>query len=206
MTSSISWIDADGLEVTLARMGARRRRDAERPLAAHGDSASNLLDEVATGSGQRAAEPRAEEVRERVDASGVIAGDADRLTDVPAGGGRLHDRLSSLVGRLVEHGGARAAFVIDEDGLPLVQRGSDVELLSIAASIAELLVTLRHKLEVPIGDSIDVELDDGHLWLGGAETAIGRYLVGQVVATPPDGAVRRRVLSELAAVFDHGDE
>ncbi len=40
----------------------------------------------------------------------------------------------------------------------------------------------------------------------GAETAIGRYLVGQVVATPPDGAVRRRVLSELAAVFDHGDE
>ena len=113
MTSSISWIDRAGLAETLARFGAASGSAA--PIASLAAVPSPPAPEAVTTSTLAAFEPR---------------------------GGSLSERLEEFMDWLSRATGCRIAFITDRDGLPLVDRGADADVMAIASSFVQLVEPL----------------------------------------------------------------
>ncbi|MDH3523785.1 MAG: hypothetical protein OES32_09385 [Acidobacteriota bacterium] len=183
MTSSISWIDHGGLEAILRRMGFRGRR----PPAATVEAA--------------AAEPTAS----------PPAAEARAIADFRPPAGALRQRLEAFMTWVVQEGGASVAFLVDRDGLPLVNRGADPDLLAVAASVMRPLESIDSELLLPVGRTVSLELAAGQLRLVAVDTSIGRYIVGHVAAGPlgaglcaATAAALRRALEPSAEAKTYG--
>jgi hypothetical protein len=185
MTSSISWIDPAGLEATLARIGLHGRRP--------------------TGTVHR---------------PGAVAVDAPSQTAVPTSvepsvipeflppDGPLRRRLEAFITWLIEASGSNVAFIVDRDGLPLVNRQADPDLLAIASSVMRLVASINAKLKLlsPVGGAVTLELEEKQLMLIAVETPIGIYIVGQVGDLPLGRHLRRAASEALRRAFQPSPE
>ncbi len=210
MTSSISWIDPAGLATTLARMGMPRPRQAiavVRPpveIESEPDDASPVEIVDAAPSPVVAVEVEEEPEPDGSGGEGSRGEGSGAEEDVPEfvpSAGPLRSRLDSFLGWLTESAGAEAAFVVDSDGLPLIDRSVSPSLLAIAASVLQLIETINGKLLVPLGSLVEIELEEKLLSLVSVDTPIGRYLVGQVGRRSPSPGVRQELSSALRRVF-----
>lgn len=166
MTSSISWIDRDGFAETLARIGVGSRQLAKRPRP------------------ESPAEPLASETILEVAIPEPIAEEESTVPDFEPPAGPLRQRLQAFMAWLLELSGSRIAFIVDRDGLPLVDREADPDLLAIASSVVELIESIKGRLLLPVGPAVMIELEQDQLMLVAVETPIGKYIVGQVGDQP----------------------
>jgi hypothetical protein len=178
MTSSISWIDRDGLAQTLARMGRHGRLATARPVRREAESAG-------TGS----PEPGA-----------VLS-----LRPFAAPSGSLRQRLDAFLDWLSGLASGQASFVVDRDGLPLVDRHADADLLAIASSVMHLIGRMNGKTSPAIGQAVAVQLEVGQLVLLTAATPIGEYVVGYVGREIPNRATQQLAADALRRAFRPAD-
>ena len=183
MTSSISWIDRDGLAETLARIGVGSQRHLELPRlepAVAAVESETILEVVIPDPVEEEESPIPE-------------------FEPPAGA--LRSRLQAFMAWLLELSDSRVAFIVDRDGLPLVDRHADPDLLAIASSVMELIESIKGKLLFPIGQAVMVELEQGQLMLVFVETPIGKYIVGQVGDKPLSRELRSATAGALRRAF-----
>jgi len=178
MTSSISWIDRDGLAQTLARMGQHGRLATARTVRRGAQSA-----------GTGAPEP----------------GSALSLRPFAAPSGSLRQRLDAFLDWLSVLASGRAAFIVDRDGLPLVDRHADADLLAIASSVMHLVGRMSGRTSPAIGQAVAVQLDVGQLVLLMAATPIGDYIIGYVGREIPDRATLQLAADALRHAFRPAD-
>ncbi|MFP3941996.1 MAG: hypothetical protein ACLF0P_17005 [Thermoanaerobaculia bacterium] len=199
MRRSLSWTDPERLEEALARAGApartsggppagrRPRRGVERP----GGSLA-----VAAARGLLRREPGAPDTvqtpPEAIGAPGV----------------RLEERLRRFLDWLKEARRARAAFVLDADGLPLSRSEAPDDLLAVAPFLLSSVERARSLLEFPLAASVSlsVSLDgDRQLRLDSVASPVGRIAVG-TVGPPAGGPVAPGHLSELLSTLFSEEE
>ena len=176
MTSSISWIDRTGLAETLARFNLAAGGATRRPKMLVVPAPLKLA-------------PRTQSA----------------LPRFVGPGGSLRERLDAYIDWLLQLEGGQVAFVIDHDGLPLVDRGADADLLAIASSVMQLVERLNSKLLVVIGQTVILQLDEGRLILISVTTPIGHYTVGHVSRRVPEPAAQQAIAEGLKAAFDNGE-
>jgi len=172
MTSSISWIDRTDLAETLARFGPTASRLAHKPSAMVG--VSRLEPTLDTRPSLEPFEPPP---------------------------GPLRERLEAFIDWMMRHSGSHVAFVIDHDGLPLVDRGADADLMAVASSVMQLVGRINRKLLALVGQSVTLQLEQGLLVLISATTPIGEYTVGHVGDRAPDPAMQQATAEALRAAF-----
>ena len=210
MKSSISWIDRAGLKTTLARFEgearpAPRRRESELLLDA--DEEFELAVELTPGAELEPATERLPEVLQTRPSEPSPAGEKTAaIADFAPSEGPLRSRLESFIEWLLELTGNDVAFIVDRDGLPLVDREADPDLLAVAASVMQLVESINGKLLIPLGSSVTLELESQQLTLTSVETPIGRYIVGQVGNRPIDSSVRSALADGLRRAFRPGVE
>ncbi len=163
MTSSISWIDREGLDETLARIGFRGR-----PVPARASSQP-----LPSPPGRQASPTKAPAALEPTVTPEFLPPD-----------GPLRQRLEAFITWLVQMSGSNVAFIVDRDGLPLVDREADPDLLTVASSVMRLVARINGKLLVPVGRAVTIELEERQLMLIAVETPIGKYIIGQVGERP----------------------
>jgi len=176
MTSSISWIDRDGLAETLSRFGV---------------SSASLAPTTGT-TGVAKVEP--------------ILDTDPPIEPFEAPIGRLRDRLEAFLDWLMQHSGCRVAFIIDRDGLPLVDRGAGVEMMAIASSVMQLVERINRRTLPVVGQAVKLELEKGQLVLVSVVTSIGDYTVGHMGGHAPDHTLRDQTAEGLQAVFQNAHE
>jgi predicted regulator of Ras-like GTPase activity (Roadblock/LC7/MglB family) len=187
MRSSISWIDRAGLADTLARMASRERR-LPSPVAP-------------APPPEPAVAPLDEDGEETVVELVAEPASPRLLTPFSPPSGALRTRLEAFVGWLLEHSGCGVAFIVDKDGLPLVEREADADLLAIAASVMQLIETINGRLLFPLGQTVTLELEHDQLMLTAVETPIGKYIVGQVGTQSMDRDLRLAMAEGLRRTF-----
>lgn len=115
--------------------------------------------------------------------------------------GSLQDRLEAFVSWLTGLAACKGAFVIDEDGLPLLGRSVDSEMMAISASFLKLLERINSSLLFPVGDCLAIALGGrDQLQLAEVATSSGGYAVGMVVNEPlprPQVEVIQRTLRRV---------
>lgn len=177
MTSSISWIDRDGLVETLRRFG------------------------LSTPAPLRATPPRG-----GVAQLDPIVDTRPRPKAFTPPDGPLRDRLEAFVRWLMRLEGSRVAFIIDRDGLPLVDEGADADLLAIASSVMQLVERMNRKLLAVLGSAVTIQLEEGQLILVSVTTPIGLYTVGRVAGRAQDLAQQEATAEALQAAFRSRDK
>lgn len=182
MTSSISWIDRDSLEATLARFGVGGRRPPAR-------AAEQSVHERWSGNGAPAPRPSAQ------------LSEPDEIPEFTPPKEPLRQRLEAFLGWLQNLSGSRVAFIVDRDGLPLVDRKAAPDLLAVASSMMELVEDINSQLLLPIGKTVTLELEEDLLILQSVETPIGRYIVGQVATHPMAREIQQAVSQALRRAF-----
>ena len=122
--------------------------------------------------------------------------------------GPLRRRLEAFVSWLVESSGSTVAFIVDRDGLPLVNRRADPDLLAIASSVMRLVERINGKLKLlfPVGRAVTLELEEKQLMLIAVETPIGTYIVGQVGDLPLGRHLRVAASVALRRAFQPSPE
>ena len=175
MTRSLSWFDPQDLASALVRAGLagddprqapRALEPRPKPLAARGreDEPAALLPRPAT------------ELR-----SHQPLGELERTLNQSS----LQERLKALLVWVMEQTGCRRLFVIDGEGLVLIERAADPTLVAISSACINLLARLHVSLGAPTRASLAIELDQGQtLHLVQAETDLGRYALGLMVPQP----------------------
>ncbi|HEX4953306.1 MAG TPA: hypothetical protein VF017_07925 [Thermoanaerobaculia bacterium] len=109
----------------------------------------------------------------------------------------LRGRLEALFGWIVEQTGCRRLFIVDAEGLVVVDKNADPTLVAISSAFVTLMERIHDSLDTPTRTSIAIEVDSSHyLHLLQAETPLGRYTLGLVIPQP----LRR----ELAEAFRKG--
>jgi hypothetical protein len=188
MTSSISWIDPEGLAKTLARVNRGRRRDDRRRRDRRRSSRSE-------------APPAAE-----AESQDAVA-EAEPVTRefVPPAGA-LRQRLEAYTDWLMELSGSRSAFVVDRDGMALVDVRTDPNLLAIASSFLRLVERINDKLVTPLGRTVTLEHEDHLLLLIFVETTIGEYIVGHVGDRRLDREATQAAADALRRAFEQGSQ
>jgi hypothetical protein len=174
MSPSLSWLDPGEVARALARAGV-----AARPPSAGGFSGRPthlpLVAALAARDGASASaefEPREES---------------------------LDRRLGTFARWVGERTGCQALFVIDQDGLLLVDQGADPAVVAISSSFMNLLERVHACLATPTEGSVAIDLDAGRLLhLLQAETYFGRYALGFVVMQPIDRGLLPRLKRGLA--------
>jgi len=176
MTSSISWIDTDGLASTLARIGVRSGRGtrADRRIEAP------PLDSAPVESPPVTAPPEVTTGPVRVEPIQVAEAEVPEIPAYEPPEGPLRTRLRAFMDWLVEITGCRVAFIVDRDGLPLIDREADPDLLAIASSVMQLIDSINGKLLFHVGKAVTLDLSEDQLILVSVNTPIGKYIVGQV--------------------------
>lgn len=94
-------------------------------------------------------------------------------------------RLKAFLAWVIEATGCRRIFVADEEGLVLMEKDADTELIAVASSFMSLLGRIRSCLGSETRGILAIDLDIGrilHLIL--VNTALGRFTLGLVVPDP----------------------
>jgi predicted regulator of Ras-like GTPase activity (Roadblock/LC7/MglB family) len=199
MTSSISWIDPDSLMVTVARIGGgRRRSDPSGPAPRHMRPAPALVEVSDEEEVVELVRPTVSPVAPEPESRPLVA------FAPPAGA--LKARLEAFVGWLLDNSGCSVAFIVDRDGLPLVEHEADADLLAIAASVMQLIDSINGRLMLPVGQSVTLELERDQLMLTAVDTPIGKYIVGQVGARMMGRELRSAMAEGLRRTFRPGVE
>jgi predicted regulator of Ras-like GTPase activity (Roadblock/LC7/MglB family) len=115
--------------------------------------------------------------------------------------GPLRERLKALMDWLLDLSGSHVAFIVDRDGLPLVERHADPDLLAIASRVMDLIENINGKLLFSVGQAVTIELDQSQLILVSVETPIGKYIVGQVGDQPMSRDLRSATARALRRAF-----
>ncbi len=90
-------------------------------------------------------------------------------------------RLAALLGWLEDSFGFEQAFVIDADGLPLIEEQAVAELVATAAALGRTCRELRRSGELDGGTSVTLEMgSDKRLYLLADETPWGLLQLGVV--------------------------
>jgi hypothetical protein len=172
MDQSLSWLDPNELSQALVRAGlagvpATRRSAAPRP------------------AGFRPLEPR------RPLPSRAADGGAEVAPFEPPEG-TLQTRLKSFLLWVLDLTGCRRIFVVDEEGLVLMERDADPVLVALATPFLSLLERIHSCLEeTTTQSSIAIDLEAGQvLHLVQVESSLGRYALGFVVTQP----IRRQLV------------
>lgn len=97
--------------------------------------------------------------------------------------GSLPEKLELFLHWLMGSTGAYAAFVADEDGLPLSNRHTTEDLIAICAVLDKTAREVSHLLEEDPEGSLSFELDaDNVLHVTWVVTPAGRFAIGVVIA------------------------
>lgn len=199
MISSISWIDPEGLEATLARIGRHIRGPAaparRRPPLHPPESTAPQTTAVPLVEPQPSL------------AAGLPPTIEPRIVpEFLPPDGPLRRRLEAFMTWIVQVSGSSVAFIVDRDGLPLVNRRADPDLLSIASSIMRMVASINSKLSFPVGGAVTLDLEEHQLMVIAVETSIGTYIVGQVGDVPLGRELREAAVDALRRAFQPSPE
>jgi len=174
MISSLSWIDRDQFALTLVRAGLAGMPDGGRPAGAR---------LVRTGHRMPLAESR-------------LSAPPAAVADLGPLHGNLQARLRTVVEWIKAQTGSRMVFVVDSDGLPLVEDDAEPNLVAASAAFADLLERLDGSMQVTLRGSLRIDLPAGEaVQLVRVPTTLGIFTLGLVV----DCHLDRRVLFEIEA-------
>lgn len=179
MSRSLFWIDRDELARALVRAGVagaagERSNGHHREPAPQRESPFRPL--LVSSSRLLLAPPR-EEAREAV-----------LPLDVRTSSRPLEARLESLVAWIQRTTAASAVFVLDQDGLPLIDTGMLPDLLSVSPFLLSSINRVRGLMdsELPATVSLTLTLGaDDLLHLHEVESPLGRMALGFVAPPSP---------------------
>lgn len=174
---SISWIDRAGLAETLARFGTTASGPAHIPRA-----------------------PTPTPQPRRTPPAPTSVTHFEPITS------SLSERLEEFLDWLASVSGSRVSFIVDRDGLPLIDRGADADVLAMASSFIQLAERINRQMLAAVGQTMTVQLEHGQLMLTSVKTPIGLYTVGQVDRRSPDPTARVGIEEGLRAVFRSAEE
>lgn len=181
MNRSLSWIDPHELSAALVAAGARRQpRDLPRPVNAGLLRLTPATVSPAATSPQHEARPRG-------------------LPAFRPPEGSLQVRLKAFLAWVIDATGCRRIFIADEEGLVLMEKGADSELIAVSSSFMSLLERIRSCLGSETRGIMAIDLDVGrmlHLIL--VTTDLGRFTLGLVVPDP----LRRSLIDELRQALE----
>lgn len=119
----------------------------------------------------------------------------------------LEQRLAAFLLWVVETTGCRSAFILDEDGLPLLDQNGEPHLMALSSSISSLLERIPSCLDVAIRGSIALDLSAvEQLQIVPALTPTGRYTLGLVVREPVPRDLVTALEAGLRAAMERSEE
>lgn len=193
MSRSLSWIDPAELSAALVRAGVRREpRDRTRPV--------NLY-LLRAGTDRPAEQPFAgPAVARAAGAARRLAPETERRFEPPEG--NLQRRLEAFVDWVGESTGSGQLFVADAEGLVLIERDTDHELIAVSSSFMSLLERIRSCLGSEIRGVMSLDLDEGTtLHLVQVRTGLGRFTLGLVSTEPVRRSLSEGLRSGLESVL-----
>ncbi len=181
---SLSWLDPATLAAALAKAGVEpgepaspAPRDLQRAARVEPPLGLRLLIEPA-------GEPAARE-------------------EFSPPGGNLEDRLAALLDWVALKTDSRSIFVFDEEGLVLLERGSDPALAAISSSFINFHERIRSSLGARGQGSITTDLEAGQiLHLLQVATGLGRYTLAFIAAEPVPRLWIRRFQTALSRALE----
>ncbi len=172
MSRSLSWIDPAALSAALEKAGVKPGRGSAPAAAAT---------KFAT---PRPATPQPTMAR----VPPLIAppsGGADPDDDFRPPAGGLEERLEALLAWVAGATGCRSIFVLDEEGLVLIEEQSDPTLVALSSSFINYHDRVRSSLGSRSQGSITIDVEAGQiLHMLQVVTGLGRYVLGFVAAEP----------------------
>lgn len=182
MPQLISWIEPEALADVLARAGLLESRPAAQvqgEAAVRARQASSLWDEPLMGPAVPLASP--ERSVEAPKSTVVERAEAGRVGDVFSmpPGSTLQGRLKALLAWVLHQTACRSLFVVDEQGLVLMEKNADPVLVAISSSFLSLIDRVYACLDTKTEASLAIDLDGGRvLQLVRADTELGKYVLG----------------------------
>lgn len=190
MSRSLSWFNTEELSRALVRAGVAPPARFQRPLppASNGQlSAAQLLFE------------------ETVEAAPARRSQVSELLLPP--GATLQTRLKAFFSWVIHETGCQRIFVVDEEGLVLMEKNADPVLIAISSSFMNLLERVHSCLESKTQSSLAIDLEaDQVLHLLQAETKLGRYALGFVVGQPVARGLSGKFKIALADVMNKDED
>jgi hypothetical protein len=195
MGPSLSWLDPAALAEGLLRAGLVEPQAGRRPVA------SDLLWRGAAG--QKLAEPTA--VSLLAEPPRPTPGRVSSPFNPPPG--TLQTKLKAFVMWLLDETGCRSSFVVDREGLVLIERGGDAVLIALSSAFLSLLERVNSCLDSPSRGALALELDSGEsLQLMKVDTQFGTYVLGVVVPEPLRHPTTLALRQALTRAMDEVDE
>jgi hypothetical protein len=193
VSRSLSWIDPGELSAALVRAGVRREpRDRSRP--------ANLYLLRAGGAQAEPAEPFATAAAPR--AAGPVPRTAPAAERFDAPEGTLQKRLEAFIDWVTNATGSRRLFVADAEGLVLIERETDHELIAVSSSFMSLLERIRSCLGSETRGVMALDLDEETtLHMVQVRTGLGRFTLGLVAAEPVRRSLSEGLRSGLESVL-----
>jgi hypothetical protein len=195
MGPSLSWLDPSALAEGLLRAGLIEpqagRRPAPSDLSWRGvgghkqpePTAASLLTEPARPAAERVSAP---------------------FNPPP---GTLQTKLKAYLMWLLDETGCRSSFVVDREGLVLIERGGDPVLIALSSAFLSLLERVNSCLDSPSRGALALELDSGEsLQLMKVDTQFGTYVLGVVVPEPLRHPTTHALRQALTRAMDEVDE
>lgn len=184
MPQLISWIEPEALADVLARaglLGGRPGGHVQGETAAKARLASSLWDEPLLPAQVLA--PAVPSSSPAIVATTVpaVAGQGDAFALPPDA--TLQVRLKAFLAWVLHQTGCRGIFVVDEQGLVLMEKNADPVLVAISSSFLSLIDRVHACLDTKTEGSLAIDLDSGRaLQLVRADTQLGKYVLGFDVA------------------------
>lgn len=180
MPLSLSWIEPDTLSDVLAKAGLSRLIPTSVPD--HRAAVSSRADDLWSVS----------------PVSRRPAKTTQGVSFSPPAGASLQARLKAFVSWAIERSGCRRLFVVDQEGLILMEKHAEATLVAASSSILSLMDRVDECLDTRTSGSLAIDLEGGLvLQLIQAETALGKYALGCVVSEP----LRRAQIDEFRAAL-----
>lgn len=119
----------------------------------------------------------------------------------PSRASRLDIRLEGYMDWVEQYTGCAGVFVVDEEGLVLMEKGSDPTLVALSAYFLRFQDRIR-SLESQIRGSIAIDLEGEQiLYVVQADTHLGLHALGFTVSEPLMPSVIQRFQTALPYVF-----
>lgn len=115
---------------------------------------------------------------------------------------RLHARLEAFMEWVERHVPCQEIFIVDEEGLVLMERNSDPTLIAVSSYFLNFNERIRSSLGAQSQGAIAIDLEGGRtLHVVQAETALGPHALGFTSAHPMHRNVNESFRNTLPVVF-----
>ena len=217
MSQSFSWIDPSAFSAALTRAGfdAERTWNRQPPpplrVAMFGAPAPAVSPQSSAAAMPMSPMPRQAPPAAPAPAATSTAGpphsngtapEAQKPSKLTLDSPRLDLRLTSYMEWVEQNTGCKGLFIVDEEGLVLMEQESDPNLVALSAYFLNLKDRIPDNLGTRSEGSIAVDLDDERvLHVVQADTHLGPHALGFTVKSPLNRDTTQAFQEMLSLVF-----